>query len=119
MSITVRSDASFQLAYCSKDIMKKATINVLSAIGMSLILGCGITTAMSMEDGLSPSSSRPAANKAKGKTKAEADTTDSAGYRDDQALSGNKQESLRPPVAPAGLVNPCQMADSPKWCEEK
>ncbi|NBS16521.1 MAG: hypothetical protein EBT06_05720 [Gammaproteobacteria bacterium] len=86
---------------------------------MSLILSCGMTQAMSMDDGLAPSSSQPGVNKAKGKKKSKADSTQSRAYGDDQALSGGKQESLRPPDAPAGLVNPCQMADSPKWCDEK
>lgn len=95
--------------------MKKNSIKKAWIIGMALILADGFPVAMSMEDGLAPPGAQQSAAKPKTKKKTESQGQGSAG--DDQALGGHKQESLRPPATPNGLVNPCQMADSPKWCD--
>lgn len=85
-------------------------------ITTSLIVCQGmIPEALGMEDGLSPPGAQQSAAKAKPKKNLESNRAGKAS--DDQALGGHKQESLRPPATPNGLVNPCQMADSPKWCD--
>jgi hypothetical protein len=115
MSTTVDSTRIHSIAACREPKMKKNSIQYARIIGMILILAHGVPVAMSMEDGLAP----PGAQQGPAKTKAKKTTESQRGGNkgDDQALGGHKQESLRPPATPNGLVNPCQMADSPKWCD--
>ncbi|MEY4684445.1 MAG: hypothetical protein RLZ25_904 [Pseudomonadota bacterium] len=95
--------------------MKKKNISDAHRIAITMfILAQMIPNAMSMEDVIAPAGANP--SMAKSPTKKHKETRRSSASEDDQVLGGRKQESLRAPATPNGLVNPCQMADSPKWC---
>ena len=97
--------------------MKKSTTKNLLSLGISVILAVGVVpSVMSMEDVLAQPGTHPDASKPKAQKNTKPSHS-TGGVKDDQALGGHKQESLRPPPTPNGLVNPCQMADSPKWCD--
>lgn len=97
--------------------MKTITTKNLLSLGISVILSVGAApSVMSMEDGLAPPGTHPKSAPPKSQ-KSTKPSDPTGGVTDDQALGGHKQESLRPPPTPNGLVNPCQMADSPKWCD--
>lgn len=96
-------------------IKKKTATNALT-LCIPVILAMGMSpVVMSMEDGLAPPNAHPDSGKSKSAKSPKSKLSGTAA--DDQALGGHKQESLRPPATPNGLVNPCQMADSPKWCD--
>ena len=95
--------------------MKKNHIEMVQIISIALILVNSFPVAMSMDDGLTPPGAQQRTMKPKEKKKTESQQKKNA--EDDNALGKRKQESLRPPTTPNGLVNPCQMADSPKWCD--
>lgn len=97
-------------------MMKKKTTTTAFTLCIPVILAVGISpVAMCMEDALAPPTAHPDSGKSKSPKSAKSKLSGTA--TDDQALGGHKQESLRPPATPNGLVNPCQMADSPKWCD--
>lgn len=96
--------------------MKKKTAANAFMLYIPVILAMGMSpVVMGMEDGLTPPSAHPDSGKSKSAKNPKSKLSGTAA--DDQALGGHKQESLRPPATPNGLVNPCQMADSPKWCD--